>query len=345
MKNNLFLCATILATLAGSLRIYFHRKRKPRNQLLIIGNGFDIYHGISSRYLQFREYLRHKDKVVFDSLKQYLSLDGDDEWNELESNLANLDADELLDEMRIYLGDSSSDEWREYMNHDFQYEVNKVTDRLGEKMKQHFLSWILQLDTHHQSSNPKLALPLNTLYLNFNYTNSLEKIYGIAEKNICYIHGKAVNASSEVILGHGWEGYVTATEERPLTLQDQLEGDVAPTEGDWRYSEAKQYIQNYFASTYKNASQIIQRNKHFFRSLKGIQEIHVLGHSMSRVDRKYFEAITANVDAKKLKWTISYHTNNDIKNATETLTDAGVNMNLLIFKRLQDFFSRQINLF
>src|ERR1035437_2095966 len=184
-----FLGVAALATLAAAFILYFRRRRKRPSQLIIVGNGFDIYHGIPSRYVQFREYLRQQDETVFDVLEKYLYLEGDDEWNQLESNLANLNADELLDKMRIFLGDPSSDDWREYMNHDFQYEVGQVTDNLGEKMKQHFLNWILQLDIRQQSLNPKLSLPLNSLYLNFNYTNSLEKIYCIPAKKIYYIHG------------------------------------------------------------------------------------------------------------------------------------------------------------
>src|ERR1035437_297124 len=85
-----FLGVAALATLAAAFILYFRRRRKRPSQLIIVGNGFDIYHGIPSRYVQFREYLRQQDETVFDVLEKYLYLEGDDEWNHLESNLANL---------------------------------------------------------------------------------------------------------------------------------------------------------------------------------------------------------------------------------------------------------------
>jgi Bacteriophage abortive infection AbiH len=318
-------------------------RKKSIGKLIVVGNGFDLYHGIQSSYLRFRDFVKKNDPDVYTALEKYLYLQGDNEWNQFEKNMANLDADELLDEMRMYLGDQGGD-WKDSMYHEFQYETGRVTEMLGEKMKQLFLKWILQLDIKHNSNSPRLLMPKNQLYLNFNYTKSLEKLYAISDKNIFYIHGRALDENSQIVLGHGWGNYEKATDPKEITYEDFVDGDYA-TEEDWQYTEAKGYIINYFRDNYKNAPAIIKKNKGFFKKLRRIKEIYVMGHSMTEVDWKYFEAISSNIKADKVKWTISYYKKDDIENCKKTLELAGIDLNLVRFKKLEDFFSNQGELF
>ena len=51
-------------------------------------------------------------------------------------------------------------------------------------------------------SNKKIKLDKNSKFLNFNYTNTLEKIYNIEPYNIIYIHN-SVHNQENIILGHG----------------------------------------------------------------------------------------------------------------------------------------------
>lgn len=211
-------------------------------------------------------------------------------------------------------------------------------------MRQLFLRWILELDVRHHSDSPELLLPKCQLYLNFNYTNSLEKFYKIPEKNILYIHGKAVDDTSSIVLGHGWENYEEATKPKKISYEDFVDGDYA-TEEDWQYTEAKTSIESYFQSSFKNSKEIIQINRRFFKKMAGIKEIYVMGHSMSKVDLEYFEVVAQNINVKTVKWTVSYYKKEDIMNCKETLKTIGIDLKLVEFKKLEDFFSTQLNLF
>ncbi len=334
---------TIVGVLIVAILLWHVFFRKRATKLFIVGNGFDLYHGIASSYLRFRDYVKQNDLDVYETLEKYLYLQSDDEWNQFETNIANLDSEELLDEMRVYLGDPGG-EWKDSMYHDFQYETGKILDILGEKMKELFLKWILQLKISHSSGTPKLSLPKDQPYLNFNYTDSLEKLYAIPSKNILYIHERAIDNNSLIVLGHGWENYKQATEPKEITYQDFVDGDYAAEE-DWQYSEAKGYIENYFKDSYKNASAIIQKNKKFFKKLKPIREIYVMGHSMSDVDWKYFQAISQNISAYNVRWVVSYYKKDDIANCKKMLEKVGIDLNLVEFKKLEDFFSMQTKLF
>ncbi|MCB8999333.1 MAG: hypothetical protein H6540_04595 [Bacteroidales bacterium] len=50
-------------------------------KLYIIGNGFDIHHGIKSKYSDFKDYVEKNDKVLFDSLEKYFNQD--ELWSDL----------------------------------------------------------------------------------------------------------------------------------------------------------------------------------------------------------------------------------------------------------------------
>ena len=50
-------------------------------ELYVIGNGFDLWHGIPQSCSQFKEYVRHRDRSIFDAVGSYLSV-GED-WGDL----------------------------------------------------------------------------------------------------------------------------------------------------------------------------------------------------------------------------------------------------------------------
>ena len=42
------------------------------NQVVILGNGFDVNHGIPSSYAHFKTWLSNNDKELFDFLERYI---------------------------------------------------------------------------------------------------------------------------------------------------------------------------------------------------------------------------------------------------------------------------------
>jgi len=64
--------------------------------LLIIGNGFDLSHGLHTCYNDFKEYLYETDSVLYDLLKNKMS---DFLWSNFEEDLGYLD---FSDEISYY---------------------------------------------------------------------------------------------------------------------------------------------------------------------------------------------------------------------------------------------------
>src|ERR1035437_1833809 len=168
--------------------------------LYIIGNGFDLYHGRNSSYKDFKKFLAIKNPEVLEKLEDYLG--GKSLWSDFEEALARLDTEKIVEECENYLQSYSVEDWKDSYNHDYQYEINKRIDLITEEMRKLFTEWVLQIQLTEEAYTKKIYLYNNSVFLSFNYTNTLEKLYKVQAKNILYIHNKATNNKSTLILGH-----------------------------------------------------------------------------------------------------------------------------------------------
>jgi len=75
--------------------------------LYIVGNGFDLYHGLDTKYQSFAKFLAKKDNEVYELFLKYYGLPDISEdivtkeeyasWATFELSLANLDYEQVLD--------------------------------------------------------------------------------------------------------------------------------------------------------------------------------------------------------------------------------------------------------
>ena len=271
-----------------------------KDTLYIIGNGFDIHHKIKSKYKHFKKYVKKKDITLFNLINEYLSIEYD--WADFEKSLSTIDTDSLIDNASNVLVSYTDDDWSDASHHDYQYEIEQVVQQLSNILEKHFIDWLLNISipNRKKANQQLLKLDTNATYLNFNYTNTLQKIYKIKKSKILHIHGSLKN-QNDIVLGHNWK----PTNNKYLdTPYDQ--GDI-----DVRIMEGNEIIEQYFNSTFKPTKQIIKQNKKFFSKLKKIDRIYILGHSVSEVDFKYFQAIMKKIDRKNVCWIISYFTQED----------------------------------
>lgn len=112
-------------------------------KLYIIGNGFDLWHGIPSKYADFKAYVRQHDRELLRTVDDYLPA-GDD-WSDLESALADLDIDSIIDDLSQFMPSYGADDWSDAGHHDFQYEVDRVVQSLSKELRQQFSAWVHQL--------------------------------------------------------------------------------------------------------------------------------------------------------------------------------------------------------
>jgi hypothetical protein len=261
----------------------------------MIGNGFDLHHGIASRYSDFGRYVEAVDPTTFSLIHDYLSVD-QDFWNCFEERLATFDSDLIIDHANEFLVPYSTEDWSDAYHHDFEYEIEQVVQGLSSKMRGRFAKWIRTLNIPAQGAVPLIScIDPASRFLNFNYTPTLQQLYGVPDANVLHIHGSSLNPDSDIVLGHGWK----------RSAEEMLSRHI-DEETDTRVAGGLRQIDNYFADTFKPTEKIIADNRAFFDGLAGTTKILVLGHSLAEVDAIYFEEIVKRVNPSA-RWVISYH--------------------------------------
>lgn len=92
-----------------------------------------------------------------------------------------------------------------------------------------------------------------------------------------HIHGSAEAGDDELILGYAWEP------ESRASLSHRADIDT-------RFMESNSIIDDYFCATFKPSQEPVAKHRHFFEGLSGVNQVMILGHSLSKVDDEaYFQ--------------------------------------------------------
>ena len=134
--------------------------------------------------------------------------------------------------------------------------------------------------------------------MTFNYTETLEKVYGIPESNILHIHGSRIKKDHKYIIGHNNrrdpnEAY---NDEKQLPFLQPAQSNII----------------NWMNDLVKDTKAIIGENPQFFSKLSDTERVVVYGHSLSEIDWPYMKEIVRNIGTNKT-WSISYHSEEDSK--------------------------------
>lgn len=276
------------------------------HRLVIIGNGFDIAHRIKSKYSDFRDYLLKSNAEFVKAIAKYIP--DDLLWSDFEVALGNLDYEQLFDDNNHYLVPYSDEDWSESFHHDYQYEIGRAL-AFGQEIPNKLKSWIGSIITNVPRVFSPEVISHDNVYLCFNYTDTLEKSYQVDHKLIKYIHG-CFRTGDELIIGHN-DSHFKETDE---FLASADADDFMHTVSDVRIEEAERIVRSYSKTTFKDTSDIVQREHTFFDSLVDVSEILVIGHSYSFVDLDYFAAIKSRVCDNCL-WKLTCYNGEDLRRA------------------------------
>ncbi|EJP6471763.1 bacteriophage abortive infection AbiH family protein [Clostridium botulinum] len=269
--------------------------------LFIIGNGFDKGHKLKTDYWDFRTFLKrcYPDFLYsFESNYDIYPGFSDDKkkevlWNEFESNLANINEDIIIEnatsiDMGLEGGDIGiEDTLYPYFSEQFEY-INKLPYYLKLWVQSIRIRDVLPRTRRIDSES-------NDMYVTFNYTSVLENVYRIGEDKIIHIHGSLRKRNGDTIIGHGNYARIEKIKERHEKADEIF---------DEKESSISKVVEDYYNSTYKN----VNRYMHKLNALnnKNIEEVIIIGHSLSGVDMPYFTRI--NYYAKnKAKWKVYYY--------------------------------------
>ena len=273
--------------------------------LYIIGNGFDLHHGLKTSYLNFRDdYVKKKCSILWnDLLDIYGSAPQNDNlwWKDFENMLGKVDYESLSQSRNGYaLG------------------FIKVRNLMKGKLPPLFGSWIKTVD--RQIVLNKIILmdefDANALFFTFNYTLLLEKVYHVKEENVWHIHG-TIKHPDDIVVGHDADAgqLVKYTQEYN---EDQL-----------RISTS--YADNINQEALNGAKKV--RNRIYLQEDKFYQYSNIrhyvsMGFSFNDIDMPYVEKMwSVNRQKEDADWTLYWYSSGEDNLMKKKLIELGVNEN------------------
>lgn len=292
-------------------------KFSEEQTLYIIGNGFDLHHGMDTSYLSFAKFMKLKYEKVYDLFIEHFGLtqiDQNTKWDPLwaifEEVLGQIHADEFLEKFAEHAANPGAPDFSDGDWDTTAVLIQQEIDELLNGMDLAFKLFIENVNYPKCVFFKKLQINDKAIFLNFNYTHSLEKYYGVSRNNIKYIHNRA-KENNKLLLGHGVKSPNPFPEELPPigASEEELEmwNDNMSENYHLSIERGKWQIENYYSRSLKNVSKVIEDNLDFFKQLKKVKNIIVIGHSISEVDHPYFKVILENIDIKSVNWTISFY--------------------------------------
>lgn len=271
-------------------------------KLFIIGNGFDIAHRLPTKYIHFRDYLEKIDWRFLTALETPYGLVSESHrdfveqllWREFETKLSSVNEDEIVDgalsiDMGLEGGDVDiEDTLNEYWEEQYEY-----IKHLNNYVK----SWVEQIDINVQPITTKVKRYSDDLFLTFNYTLTLEKVYRVRERQILHIHGSVDRLNSgEPVIGHG-----------DNARRENAKRKAREAAKNYWEKESSIYnaLANYYDRTRKDVRFYLYFYKDFFDRLNLIDAVVVIGHSWGEVDMPYFRKILSNTKDNTI-WHIYY---------------------------------------
>ena len=268
--------------------------------LFIIGNGFDLFNGLPTRYSDFHKFVSEHYRDLEDDIEEYFSLTVDDKylWKNFENDLATFNYRNFFDAYNNI--DVMSDSFSPSEAFGLEDDISENVDHLIDKIKAAFTDWIEEVELPAEKSN-KLAFPKNARFINFNYTNTLEAMFQVRKKDILYIHNNPFDLKGDLIFGHG-----QPEENEPAVEELDEDGNSNRT----LFTDSENAARYPFYALMKDTKEILKDNRWFFAGLGAIKEITVLGHSLGRPDWPYFRELK-NLFPDAI-WSISYYGSDEL---------------------------------
>lgn len=178
-----------------------------------------------------------------------------------------------------------------------------------------FAEWVASIeipDGTRLNQLQSIMNPKEDLALTFNYTETLEKLYGFSAENSCHIHGKR----KETIPKEYAQQYLWSFGEDDKTLV--VGGKVLDNPND-----PYLIIRNGLG---KDTDCQIVENKSFFEKIldSQIENIYSYGYSFSEVDQPYIAQVCKSLgDTREKTWTTFLYNKKDSRRISKALKEAG----------------------
>lgn len=261
-----------------------------KKKVVIIGNGFDLYNGLPTSYYDFYDFVVGND-LLSESVKEiYSFVDCKQSWNYFEENLIGVNTDYVYEVLSV--GKFAPG----YTGKIRELSIEKTREDL-ENSKAELISlfslWIKSIKERNLFNfDNAIYLEDDAVFINFNYTKTLEYVYHVLQNDVLHIHGDVNN----VVVGCGKESL------------NFLLRDARTIKGHPAYIAMRSFARK---SIKPVKSMITKRLVPFLDKFQFDDnvEIYVLGHSKNEIDKEYFSFI--NEKYKNSIWKFSIFSSND----------------------------------
>jgi len=288
--------------------------------LYIIGNGFDLHHGLPTDLGDFRRYVHAVDRPIARAIADHLPADED--WSDPEASLAHLDPDELADALSVFLPGYGAEDRNDAGQHDFGLEVQRLTSAFSDGLVKCLNEWIRQVPRlsldEALASGSLLSLQPGARFVTFNYAppSLMCMPFQDQELGTC----TAMRWIRQAISSSATAGdRIRSSTHRPgrrLVPRRSIKTG-AKTVGSLTPGTTSKTT-----ATYRNVKEVLARGADLLSQLWDVTEIYILGHSLADVDLPYFEAIDARIQPQASVW-FRYHELEERQRHTASLIEAG----------------------
>lgn len=324
-------------------------------RLWIIGNGFDLYHGLKTRYLDYKAFLcRNSDTCVskhcqkpmdecpfevcrkcciseslgnacpvrkFKALPRKKELSNEELWCDLEE-ACTIDFGKLLKEVKG---------WYKTGLPAVSGLLHGMLDFAPIFTAESFEKWFTHVQKTKRIDKHLLEISENDLFITFNYTPTLEESYNVKKDRILYIHGSLECLRKEVKASKDDDEKGVRKQERllfgsPYVTEKAL--DTALDEfakAESINAEDKKELRSVCLSLIKYLKKDVLSqlkkdlmgfvNDNRVDLLESAKEVVVAGHSLNRIDGPYLEYLAREFVCKR--WCFLFRDDGDIKRALD----------------------------
>lgn len=327
-------------------------------KLWIIGNGFDLHHGLKTSYDDYKAFLCHRHRCknegkccklqssevleavcgncckcetnIYCPVRKFNELPRAGSvgnlWRNLEEACA-IDLHRLMDRVKgeWHCGDCCSEDTAS---------TALLNDELGfaKAFTGHeFYEWLRTVEEPLPMKNQKrLNVDEGDWFITFNYTTTLQRVYGVSDERICYVHGCLGSVDEELKKAPQEEGGISKND---IAHKYLIFGSPDITDGSVKI--AVDYYKTLQKTSDEDADLLLDRLTELTRCLQKdvsdglarikqlvikhcknkptLTEIVVAGHSLGKNDMPYLDYLAESF--RYVKWCFLFYNCNDLKKA------------------------------